>query len=262
MATVRMTLAAAGLMVCGLAFANGTAAETAVAAADTDSPAASAAIKPKAASAPLGSKKAARAVTAPKVASGAKSPVSGRMQVEEPKAAAPMSPARESKAWQKSHSRGLTDAQKKAFRERKENMEGMIAVIKEKRKALRDAKPEERAALARELHSLILEKDPAANSNSSSSTASTTARVAPENSRGAEKSVPETKSSSQASQREAAKKAEAAEAVEFRRKRTEAYQEQLRKKEEIRKQQIEKFKSGLENSLVPVGGLSQGNEED
>jgi hypothetical protein len=87
-------------------------------------------------------------------------PGPGRMQVEEPASAASAPDAKASKAWQKSHAKGLTEAQKAAFRERKEKMEGLIALIKAKRKALRDAKPEERAALARELHSLILEKDP------------------------------------------------------------------------------------------------------
>lgn len=287
MATVRMTLAAAGLMVCGLAYANNMAAPAAVAAAapagaatavasptpvaaDTDTPAASAAMKPKAAKASVGSKKASKPSIASKAASGAKSPVSGRMQVEEPKAAAPMSPARESKAWQKSHSRGLTEAQKKAFRERKESMESMIAIIKEKRKALRDAKPEERAALARELHSLILEKDPAANSSAStasaaSAAASSAARVGPvvpETRHGADKPVADDKVPGQASQRGDAKKSEAAEAAEYRRKRFEANQEQLRKKEEIRKQQIEKFKSSFDNSQAPVGDLSEGREDD
>lgn len=166
MATVRMTLAAAGLMVCGLAFANGMAAATgvpaasAVTVAEPDSPIApsvskSKTAKAKAAPAGVGTKKSAKASTAIKPASRTRSPGSGRMQVEEPKSAAPMSPGRESKAWQKNHSRGLTDAQKKAFRERKENMEGMIAVIKEKRKALRDAKPEERAALALDRKSVV-----------------------------------------------------------------------------------------------------------
>lgn len=86
-------------------------------------------------------------------------PGPGRMQVEEPASASTKTDGRDSKAWQKSHAKGLTDAQKAAFRERKEKMEGMIALIKAKRKALQDAKPQERAALARELHSLILEKD-------------------------------------------------------------------------------------------------------
>ena len=88
-------------------------------------------------------------------------PGPGRMQVEEPAAVASASEARASRAWQKNHAKGLTDAQRAAFRERKDKMEGMIALIKAKRKALRDAKPDERAALARELHSLILERDAA-----------------------------------------------------------------------------------------------------
>jgi hypothetical protein len=85
-------------------------------------------------------------------------PGAGRMQVEEPAAAAQPGP-NASKAWQKSHPKGLTEEQKTAFRERKEKMEGMISLIKAKRQALREAKPEERAAIARELHVLILEKD-------------------------------------------------------------------------------------------------------
>lgn len=100
-------------------------------------------------------------------------PGPGRMQVEEPTTAARDTNAQTSKAWQKSHAKGLTDAQKAAFRERKEKMEGMVSLIKAKRKALQDAKPEERAALARELHSLILEKDP----DPSAVASATTARV-------------------------------------------------------------------------------------
>jgi len=100
-------------------------------------------------------------------------PGPGRMQVEEPASAARDTNAQTSKAWRKSHAKGLTDAQKAAFRERKEKMEGMVSLIKAKRKALQDAKPEERAALARELHSLILEKDP----DPSAVAAATAARV-------------------------------------------------------------------------------------
>ena len=131
MATVRITLAAAGLLVCGLALANGTSAESAVsavtvksaeahppaentlAAADPDSPQAMASAKPKAAKAKAAKPRAARASTisgrtaktvlVPKITVAAKPTASGRMQVEEPNADAPMSPARESKAWQKSH---------------------------------------------------------------------------------------------------------------------------------------------------------------
>src|SRR4051794_24937694 len=70
-------------------------------------------------------------------------PGPGRMQVEEPAtAAARDTNAQSSKAWQKSHAKGLTDEQKAAFRERKEKMEGMVSLIKAKRKALQDAKPE------------------------------------------------------------------------------------------------------------------------
>ena len=62
---------------------------------------------------------------------------------------------------QRALARGLTAEQKQAFRDRKEKMQEMIALITEKRQALQAAKPDERAALARELHSLILEKEPA-----------------------------------------------------------------------------------------------------
>ena len=123
MATVRISLAIAGLL--GLAIANA---------------------DPKPSVNPAKSAKPASA--------------SGRMQVEEPKVSVPTTSARESKAWQKSHARGLTEEQKQAFRDRKIKMESLIAVIKEKRKAMAVAKPEERAAIARELHTLMLEKDP------------------------------------------------------------------------------------------------------
>lgn len=102
----------------------------------------------------------AAASEAPAV-SRAETTSSDRMQVEEPEPGATGTDV--SKAWQKNHAKGLTDAQKAAFRERKEKMEGLIAVIKAKRQAMHDANPEERAVLARELHSLILDKadDPA-----------------------------------------------------------------------------------------------------
>jgi hypothetical protein len=87
-----------------------------------------------------------------------------RMQVEEPKSAAPAGAARENqtKAKQSIRTRALSESQKQAFRERKEKMESLIAVIKEKREAMAAAKPEERAAIAHELHSIMLETDPAA----------------------------------------------------------------------------------------------------
>jgi hypothetical protein len=108
--------------------------------------------------APASAKAAADKGNGPAARLSEAAPGPGRMQVEEPAAAAQPG-ASASKAWQKSHSKGLTEAQKTAFRERKEKMEGMITLIKAKRQALRDAKPEERAAIARELHVLILEKD-------------------------------------------------------------------------------------------------------
>ncbi|MDQ3000659.1 MAG: hypothetical protein M3Y08_05305 [Fibrobacterota bacterium] len=148
MATIRIKLAGVWLLAGGLAFAAG-------------GPTSAEEVKPAMAS--KASKKGAKASatkTKPKPSTVKAAPGPGRMQVDEPKTAAPMGMARESKAWQKKNAaRGLTDKQKQAFRERKQKMEGMIAVIKEKRLAMRDAKPEERAALARELHNLILEKD-------------------------------------------------------------------------------------------------------
>jgi hypothetical protein len=105
-------------------------------------------------------------------------PAAGQMQVEEPSLAAVPAPERDAKISkaQRNRARGLTAEQKQAFRERKEKMQEMITLITEKRRALQAAKPEERAALARELHSLILEKDPDA--GVSTATAST-ARVLP-----------------------------------------------------------------------------------
>lgn len=85
---------------------------------------------------------------------------SGKMHVEEPLAGKAINPDLESKAWQRSHAQGLTAEQKLAFRERKDKMGEMIALIKEKRMAMAVANPDERAVLARELHTLILEKDP------------------------------------------------------------------------------------------------------
>ena len=159
MATVGITLAFAGLLASGFAYA-------------ADGGAADAASKNAKASPSHVSHKASKAA-AGSVNEAPVAPGPGRMQVEEPKTAAPVASARESKAWQKNHARGLTDAQKQAFRDRKEKMESMIAIIKEKRKAMASAKPEERAAIARELHTLILDKDPG-----TASVGSATARVA------------------------------------------------------------------------------------
>jgi hypothetical protein len=162
MATVKLTLGITGLLAWGLAWgASGTHQATGSAKAS----------KPGKASAKAA--KAPAATTSDKTTSG-----SGKMQVEEPELSAPLKSARESKAWQKSHSRGLTEAQKAAFRERKEKMEGLITLIKEKRKALAAAKPEDRAAIARELHTLMLDKDPGPGFNATARTAQESAPAA------------------------------------------------------------------------------------
>ncbi|MDB5106898.1 MAG: hypothetical protein JWP91_4587 [Fibrobacteres bacterium] len=232
MASVRITFAG-GMLAFGLALACGIGYASA-AASGTDR---AGIIHSKAV---VGSKKSVKPAkgSAKKETNVKAAPGPGRMQVEEPKASAPMGSARESKAWQKNHARGLTDAQKQAFRERKEKMEGMIAVIKEKRKALRDAKPEERAALARELHSLILEKDPGAET-----AVTAAARVSADKQAAVE---------AKAVDKDAEKMKEAA---EIRAKQIEAYQAQLKRQEELRKQQLEKLKAILE------GAPASGNPE-
>jgi len=150
------------------------------------------------------------------------SPGPGRMQVEEPVSAADNPDQRDSKAWQKSHAKGLTEEQKTAFRERKDKMEGMIALIKAKRKALQEAKPEERAALARELHSLILEKD------SDPSEVTSAASVRPDDNGGSTAS----QTSSAVSQAEAQKPSATQKASE----------DQAKRREEIRERQLERMK--------------------
>jgi hypothetical protein len=240
-------------MACGIAFAEDAAPVDANPPIQTTAPKAKPAVAAKA--------KAKPAVAPGKVSKNAGEsknasarPGSGRMQVEEPKAAVSIGTAKESRNWQKNHARGLTEVQKQAFRERKEKMEGMIAVIKEKRKALRDAKPEERAVLARELHSLILEKDPdAANSGATAaaSTAATTAAATAATARvgvdanGSEHPVrPSAQTDAAKTQPDVSKKAEAA---EQRRQRIESYQLQQQKKEELRRLYIEKQRSSLDN---------------
>jgi hypothetical protein len=147
-------------------------------------------------------------------AKGGKVAGQGRMQVEVPKATAPRSDASDSKAWQKTHAKGLTEDQKKAFRDRKEGMETLITVIKAKRKALHEAKPEDRAALARELHSLILEKDGVG--------ATAVARV----------EVPAAKDANSVQAAQTVPKAGVASKAE----------ERAARREEYRKQQVEKYK--------------------
>ncbi|GEM_PF-5178870 len=258
MCTVRKTLAGAaflGSVASGLAFADGGASTITDASTSATSAAVTGQVKPAAAHASKSVKKPVKAVASKNAPNVKAAPGPGRMQVEEPKSSAPMGSAKESKAWQKNHARGLTEDQKKAFRERKEKMEAMITVIKEKRKAMRDAKPEERAALARELHSLILEKDPAAGTGTTGVTAA--ARVAPEKPAVAAPQVPTPQIQSQ---QEAVKKNDAS---EVRRQRLEIYQLQQQKKEELRRQQMEKFKSGMESGPNSGTNLSsQGNDED
>lgn len=85
----------------------------------------------------------------------------GPMQVEEPQpgeSRPPIRPEEEQASWKDRKSAGLTPAQKEALRNRRETMEDMILLIRQKRCALREARPEDRQALARELHTLILEK--------------------------------------------------------------------------------------------------------
>jgi hypothetical protein len=88
----------------------------------------------------------------------------GPMQVDQPSVKS--SPTRTTKALKakRAPARGLTAEQKLAFRVRKEKMQSMIALINEKRRAMEAAKPNERAALARELHSMILEREPTSGS--------------------------------------------------------------------------------------------------
>jgi hypothetical protein len=208
MATVGITLAVAGLLASGLVHAAGNGSADAA---------------PKSAKA---SHKIASKAGSTGSASAPIAPGPGRMQVEEPKAAAPVASARESKAWQKNHARGLTEAQKQAFRDRRDKMESMIAVIKAKRKAMASAKPEERAAIARELHNLMLEKDPA-----QANSASATARVAEP-------------ARDEASSSEDSKKSEAGEA---RRKQAERrLRQEQERNDELRKIQSEKLKA-IEN---------------
>ena len=77
-------------------------------------------------------------------------PAAGPMKAEEPSDSGvrnrEVKSAKISKA-QHTPALGLTAEQKQAFRERKEKMQDMIALITEKRRALQAAKPDERAAL-------------------------------------------------------------------------------------------------------------------
>lgn len=94
----------------------------------------------------------------------------GPMQVEEPELKGPkppIQPEKDQASWKDKKSASLTPAQKQALQVRQETMKDMVALIKQKRRALKDARPEDREALALELHNLILEKSQIANSGRS-----------------------------------------------------------------------------------------------
>jgi hypothetical protein len=83
------------------------------------------------------------------------------MQVEEPGFSQnpPVNPERESVSWQvKTKPRTLTEEQRIAMEERRNRVQAMVEELKEKRKALDEASPEEKAERARELHAFIMEK--------------------------------------------------------------------------------------------------------
>lgn len=85
----------------------------------------------------------------------------GSMQVEEPSMDGPkppIQPEKDQASWKNKRNGGLTDAQKDALKARQERMDDMVALIRQKRRAIREARPEQRQALALELHNLILEK--------------------------------------------------------------------------------------------------------
>ncbi|MEO7424483.1 MAG: hypothetical protein ABI036_04800 [Fibrobacteria bacterium] len=153
MATVRKALSIAGFLILGLAHA--TPPDTAAARPETK---AARIVKPGDMKNAAGN----QAVVA-EAGSAKLRPAPVRMQVEEPRAAPAGTASKvQPKAKQSGRTRALTESQKQAFRDRKEKMEGMIAVIKQKREAMAAAKPEDRAAIAHELHTLMLEKDPVA----------------------------------------------------------------------------------------------------
>lgn len=85
----------------------------------------------------------------------------GPMQVEEPALIGPkppIQPEKDQDSWKAKKSASLTAAQKAALKARQERMDDMVALIRQKRRAIKEAKPEDRQALANELHSLIIEK--------------------------------------------------------------------------------------------------------
>lgn len=85
----------------------------------------------------------------------------GPMQVEEPETEAiqpPIQPDKDGEGWKSRKNATLTAAQQAALETRQETMKDMMALIQQKRLAIREARPEDRQALAQELHALILEQ--------------------------------------------------------------------------------------------------------
>ena len=85
----------------------------------------------------------------------------GPMQVEEPdlsESKPPIQPEKDQAGWKAKNSALLTPDQQAALKSRQETMKDMMILIQQKRRALREARPEDREVLARELHNLILEK--------------------------------------------------------------------------------------------------------
>jgi hypothetical protein len=83
------------------------------------------------------------------------------MQVEEPDAQSvqpPIQPEKDQEGWKARKKASLTASQKAALRTRQETMKDMMALIQQKRLAIREARPEDRQALAQELHAIILEQ--------------------------------------------------------------------------------------------------------
>jgi len=85
----------------------------------------------------------------------------GPMQVEEPGLSGsnpPIEPEKDQASWKEKKNASLTPDQKAALKNRQQTMKDMMILIQQKRRALREARPEDRRALAQELHNLILEK--------------------------------------------------------------------------------------------------------
>lgn len=85
----------------------------------------------------------------------------GPMQVEEPAvrgAQPPIQPEKEQASWKARKKAGLTPDQQASLKARQQTMKDMMVLIQQKRRALQEARPEDRQALAAELHGLIIEK--------------------------------------------------------------------------------------------------------